>query len=169
MNQVCLSTETVFDQLQQLLTELNAVDYSLPLTILSGNTIGKHVRHIIEMYQCLLKSYDTGILDYDQRERNTEIENNKIVAIEIFHAILNSIENKENASLILNTYYDAFDLIPEKIQTNFHRELAFSLEHCIHHMAIIRIAVEANFSYIKFSPSFGVASSTLRHIKQCAQ
>jgi uncharacterized damage-inducible protein DinB len=169
MNQVYLSTETTFSQLTHLLSELNDEDYSKPLAMLSNNTVGKHLRHILEMYHCLINNYDSGIVDYDKRERNSTLETNKVIAINSLQEILRSVINKEDKSLVLNTYYDYNAITPEKIQTNFHRELAFALEHCIHHMAIIRIAVESNFSYINVEPSFGVATSTMRYIEQCAQ
>lgn len=169
MNQVLLSTELTFAQLNNLLGDLSNEDYSKPLSILSDNTVGKHIRHIIEMYHCLINTYDNGTVDYDKRERNITIENDCSVAIENLHLILNTISNKEDKVLVLNTYYDYNTSAPEKIQTTYHRELAYALEHCIHHMAIIRIAVESNFPYIVVAPSFGVATSTLRYIEQCAQ
>ncbi|MFM7015451.1 MAG: DinB family protein [Bacteroidota bacterium] len=169
MNQVLLSTEKTFGQLKLLLSNLNNDDYSRPLVMLTNNTVGKHVRHIIEMYHCLMAACETGVLDYDKRERNIEIENNISVAVENLDHILVSISNTENHTLSLNTYYDFYDTAPEVIPTNFHRELAFALEHCIHHMAIIRIAVESNFSYVTIAPEFGVATSTLRYLEQCAQ
>lgn len=169
MNQVLLSTELTFAELKFLLSDLNNDDYSKSLTMLSDNTVGKHVRHIIEMYHCLINTYDNGTVDYDKRERNSTIEIDSSVAIENLLQILQTISNKEDKALLLNSYYDFYATAPETIQTTFHRELAYALEHCIHHMAIIRIAVESNFPYLKVAPTFGVATSTLRYIDQCAQ
>ena len=113
MNQVLLSTELTFAQLNNLLGDLSNEDYSKPLSMLSDNTVGKHVRHIIEMYHCLINTYDNGTVDYDKRERNITIENNCSVAIENLHLILNTISNKEDRALVLNTYYDYNATTPE--------------------------------------------------------
>ena len=42
------SAVLVLTQLQQMLDQMNDQEYSKKLRILNENTIGKHVRHIIE-------------------------------------------------------------------------------------------------------------------------
>ena len=47
----------VFLQLSDSLDQLETEQYTYPCKNLSGNTIGQHVRHIIEMFQCLESGY----------------------------------------------------------------------------------------------------------------
>lgn len=54
------------------------------------------------------------------------------------------------------------------IETNFTRELLYNLEHCIHHQALIRVAV-CKLTRIQLPSNFGVAPSTLIYRNQCAQ
>lgn len=169
MNQVLYATKLTFDQLTQVLSELDVEQYSRPLTLLSDNTVGKHIRHIIEVYQVLISSYDGGIVDYDKRLRNTDLENDLSFSITSLHQVFQAISSMVDKSLILHCGYDDRYSALEKIQTSFHRELAYSLEHCIHHMAIIRIAIGSNFPEVNFPFSFGIAASTLRYMEQCAQ
>ncbi len=61
----------VFIQLSDSLNQLGQDQYSRPCKNLSGNTIGQHVRHIIEMFQCLETGYLSGEVDYEKRKRDT--------------------------------------------------------------------------------------------------
>jgi hypothetical protein len=49
------------------------------------------------------------------------------------------------------------------MKSSFYRELAYNIEHAIHHMALLKVAINHSFSYITVPESFGVASSTVRY------
>lgn len=55
-----------------------------------------------------------------------------------------------------------------RIESNYFRELLYNLEHCIHHQALIKVAV-LQLDYLQIDPDFGVARSTLEYRKQCVQ
>lgn len=46
------------------------------------------------------------------------------------------------------------------IATNFYRELLYNIEHCIHHQAIIKIAM-LHMGKTQIPAHFGVAKSTM--------
>ncbi|MCY7360240.1 MAG: hypothetical protein LH609_22845 [Rudanella sp.] len=52
-------------QLAQVVGQLTNADYTRPSDVLSGNTIGKHVRHILEFYQLLVNHAQSGYLNYN--------------------------------------------------------------------------------------------------------
>jgi hypothetical protein len=55
-------------------------------------------------------------------------------------------------------------------QSNIERELMYNIEHTIHHLAIIKIGLNAVAPQIALSEHFGVAPSTIRHKQNiCAQ
>jgi len=57
----------------------------------------------------------------------------------------------------------------KQVKSNLMRELAYNLEHAIHHMALIRIVLNQQFPDVKVDANFGVAYSTIRYNKdQCA-
>jgi hypothetical protein len=64
----------VFLQLSDSLDQLDRDQYNYSCKNLSGNTIGQHVRHIIEMFLCLEKGYQSGEVDYESRRRDILIE-----------------------------------------------------------------------------------------------
>jgi hypothetical protein len=157
----------VFLQLSDSLEKLSGDQYNYTCKNLSGNTIGQHVRHIIEMFQCLDKGYLSGEVDYEKRERDKQIETDKEFAIGLLSEIIQQI-SKENKPLFLLTYYDDLQPEPERISTNFFREIAYNLEHTIHHMALIRVGLR-EIGDIPVEESYGVASSTIKYRQQCVQ
>jgi hypothetical protein len=158
------SINNSLNELIDLLNQLSKEDYSNPCAELSNASIGEHTRHIIEMFQCLENQYDSGIVDYDKRERNVLIQTDIEYAIRHILDIKNNIE-KENKTIYLQQIIDDEEI---RIQSNYYRELLYNLEHCIHHQALIKVAV-LKCESVKVDENFGVARSTIEYRKQCAQ
>lgn len=156
------STE-VINQLKDLLNQLNPNEYTESLAVLNFSSIGQHVRHTVEFFQCLINGTLTGIVDYDSRQRNLLIETNLLFALNT----LSDIESKIATELCLNrrltirVNYGECDF--ELIDSNFMRELVYMIEHSIHHFALIRIGIQENFKHIQIKPNFGVAYSTIKY------
>ena len=161
------AVNNVFVQLAETIRQLTPAQYTQPCTNLVNNTIGQHVRHIIELFQCLEKGYPDNHVNYEKRKRDTTIETDKDLALQLLQDIHTSQE-KPNKELILHASYDDHSPEPISITTNYHREIAYNLEHTIHHMALIRVGIN-EVSDIAIPENFGVASSTVKHRKQCAQ
>jgi hypothetical protein len=152
------------EELKDLLNQLSNEDFALPILYLGDSSIGEHSRHIIEMFQCLLNSYELGLLNYDDRERNNLIQTDTNFAIQTINDIINSIE-KENKNIVLNQmFYENY----VSIETNYYRELLYNLEHCIHHQALIKVAF-FQLESVQVAENFGIAPSTIEYKKQCAQ
>jgi hypothetical protein len=153
----------VLNQLKDLLNQLNPSEYTEKLTVLNNSSIGQHVRHTIEFFQCLMKGTVSGIVDYDGRERNLLIENNLPFTLTILTEIESRImtESKMNQSVKILVNYGERDA--EYIESNFLRELVYLIEHSIHHFALIRIGIQENFGHILIEPDFGVAYSTIKY------
>ena len=157
----------VFVQLSETLNQLTDEEYMQPSRILLRATIGQHVRHIIELFQCLEKGYDEGIVSYEKRKRDYQIETNKELAAALLKAVYQNVE-RPNKEIVLEAedYCDTMEVA--SIPSNYYRELAYNLEHTIHHMALIRVGVN-EVSSIELPDEFGVAYSTIKYRKQCAQ
>lgn len=125
------------DELIYLLDQLSDKRYSKSCEALGNETIGEHTRHIIEMFQCLENSYDLGILNYDNRERNDQIE----TAIEFAKQCVVEIRTglkSENKILYLEHVIGGLAI---RIQSSYYRELLYNLENCIHHQNLIKVAI----------------------------
>ncbi|MBK7763769.1 MAG: DinB family protein [Bacteroidetes bacterium] len=148
------------DVLQQIIEE----DYSRPCKELSNATIGQHTRHCIEMYQCLFAGYENGMVCYDKRKRNHQIEVNKQLAIELLNDIQERLD-QTNCNMQLHYEINSMEVC---VESNYFRELMYNLEHTIHHQALIKVAIQ-QFTQISLPPSFGVAASTIQYKNACAQ
>ncbi|RDI58472.1 DinB family protein [Flavobacterium glaciei] len=151
-------------ELIDLLKQLSQKEYSSFCAELSNATIGEHTRHIIEMFQCLENQYDSGVVNYDKRERNIRIQTDTVSAIENILLIQQNLE-KENKKIDLLQVIDGEEI---RIESNYLRELLYNLEHCIHHQALIKVAV-LQCKSVTIDPNFGVARSTIEYKNQCAQ
>jgi len=157
----------VFVQLSETLNQLSNEEYKRSSKIIMNATIGQHVRHIIELFQCLDKGYDTGLVNYEKRKRDYRIETEKDIAISLLKEIYRNIEKPNKAiTLEAEDYCDEVQVV--SIPSNYYRELAYNLEHTIHHMALIRVGVN-EVSSVVLPEEFGVAYSTIKYRQQCAQ
>lgn len=150
-------------QTKDYLEQLTPVQYAHPLPIFSGASIGQHTRHFVEFLQCLMVQLPSGIINYDARQRNTNLETNPetaLQAIATLEAQLNDLQ--PNLQLQLTVTYPQLGQ-PTLINTNLQRELAYNAEHIIHHLAIIKIGLLSVLPQIQLPPHFGVAYSTLLH------
>ncbi|MBL7703388.1 MAG: hypothetical protein JNM14_14145 [Ferruginibacter sp.] len=149
------------DALQQL-PDQNS--YTNPCEALSNATIGQHTRHIIELYQCLLAGYAEGKINYDGRKRNPLYENDIAAAIDEIRQIQNKLEQPDKELSIFCGTNDHSVCI----ESNYYREVLYNLEHCIHHQALIKVALLSHKN-INIAEGFGVAPSTLQYRRECAQ
>jgi len=161
--QLLQGVQQVFVQLSDSIEQLTNEQYTVKIPLLSNATIGQHVRHTVELFLCLDKGYESGLVNYEKRERDIDIETNKDFANSLLKKIFKNL-SKENRQLILETSYDEHSHQTIRIDTNYYREIVYNLEHTVHHMALIRIGINA-ISEISLPESFGVAGSTVKYRK----
>jgi len=155
-------------QLTDTVNQLSDLAYKQPCLQLSGASIGEHCRHIMELFKELLTGYESGLICYEKRQRDLVLETNKEKAIVEIRMIINSIQLPDK-KLVLSFQLDQDQNLDYKIDSNYYRELLYNLEHCVHHMALIRIGIK-ELTNLNLPDSFGVAASTIKHKNgQCAQ
>jgi len=146
---------------QELLLKLSDRQYQHQSELLSGASIGQHLRHVVEFYDCLLNGLSQQKINYEKRARSLELENNRKTAINKISSIKNQLLSLElNSRLNL----EIEDLI---IDTSVQRELYYNLEHSIHHQALIKVGLKEQNIGNMVNANFGVAPSTLKYRKQC--
>ncbi len=158
------SIHNSLNELIDLLDQLSDSEYANPCTELSNASIGEHTRHIIEMFLCLENQYQSGIVNYDKRERNIQIQTNTEFAIKSIEKIKTNLD-KSDKKIELQQIIDGEEI---RIDSNYYRELLYNLEHCIHHQALIKVAI-LKYDSLTINANFGVARSTIEYRNQCVQ
>jgi hypothetical protein len=161
-------TQSLFAQINAALQLISTEQYVHCNTLMGSATIGQHVRHIIELYEEMLNGYRTGEVNYENRKRNFLIETSKDYACTQMDTITATLSLPDKNLLLSIGYATSESENDSIITTNYFREVVYNIEHTIHHMALIRIAFKSAFN-IELDEEFGVAPSTLKYRKACAQ
>lgn len=150
----------MLEELAKVLEKSTDEVFVTPLPVLSNASVGEHVRHLIEMFICLQDGYSFGYVDYEKRKRDVCLQTITSRAIEKLH-FLGSTLYLEDRALVLLATYDYSDEHQFSYNTTYYRELAYCLEHMIHHMALIKIGL-LEMGLTDLPEIFGLAPSTYR-------
>lgn len=157
----------IFTQLTQqlhslanLLAILNDEQYKHQITHLGKASIGGHTRHIIELLQCAINGYETGTVDYVNRHRNLDLENNKHLALAVLEQLEKQIvRSDKQLKMVVEEMEEVTSL---NITTTYFREVVYNTEHAIHHLALIKVAlIEMKLDLV--NDDFGMAYSTIKY------
>lgn len=158
------SAKDLLVQLSHVIDSCKEEDFARPLSELSNSTFGQHIRHTLEFFLCLFDAKNDGVVNYDQRKHDTLIETDRKLAQSVIQSIYDFLQkNHEDFELTFEANYAINDNVNDQMKSSFYRELAYNIEHAIHHMALLKVAVNHSLTYIKLPENFGVASSTIRY------
>ena len=152
-------------EITDILGQINPEDYSAPLDLLNGASLGQHFRHILDFFHCLALAGENGVVDYANRERNPAAEADPHYTAKAFEHVLNKIERMDEATF-LQMRADFRDITEEQrtlYPTSAGREMTFVHDHAIHHLAMINIGIKEYCPYISRPEYFGVAPSTIKY------
>jgi uncharacterized damage-inducible protein DinB len=158
-------------QLREFLENISNDHYTAKPEILSGASIGQHIRHILEFYLLLVSGSFSGTISYDKRKRDIRIEEDTRFAIQTIDRLHSGIDTlDEKYQVKLKADYSNGEKSQKLIDSSVGRELAYCIEHSIHHQALIKAGLIAIGLNNIISEDFGVAYSTIRYKKNsCAQ
>jgi hypothetical protein len=161
---VSKACSNILSQLTNVVNQLTEQDFTKPVPTLGNSTLGQHLRHTLEFFICLEKGFESGMINYDKRAHDKLIENDKFIALSVISKINEFVSTqKTDRALKLEAAYDLDKEEFVTIETNYLRELVYNIEHAVHHMAIMKIGIREAAPYVKLSPDFGIAASTVRH------
>lgn len=148
---------------RSILAQIKEEDYTSPLKTLRGASIGKHIRHIVEFYECLLFAENGAVVNYDARKRNLLLEESVKYTEDFVTEVIDTLEKIEgNSRILLVSNYQEKSIHTE---SSVYREIIYNIEHTVHHLAIISIAIPIHFDYISLASNFGYAESTIQYLK----
>ena len=147
------------DQCAALVQQLS--DSSFTYVEESNSSIGCHLRHILDRYQCFFSGLNSGCVNYDERKRDKSIESNLEAASFAIASATRRIEDLENNSQnSIKVQESVHHLIPQVlIESTVDRELMSLISHTTHHLAIIAL-IAKGLGY-NLGSDFGKAPSTI--------
>ncbi len=125
------------------------------------SSIGAHVRHCLDHIVAFLGGLETSRIDYELRERGTEVESSRRAAGVKIQRLLRRAADARDRSMDHPVGVTAMLTKvgpPVEVESSVGRELVFTLSHTTHHNAMI--AAMAKLLGIETPPGFGVAPST---------
>lgn len=153
-------------QMTGLLERLDKTVFTRPLPLFNGGTIGQHVRHILECYVCLLEGGRYAHVDYSSRQRNATLSECPGAALAVLDYIAGAVKRQdEHQWMQIDGEFPEAPVRDERpvYFSSMGRELQYAFEHAVHHLAMIRIGLEAYFPEIPVEADLGVAPSTLKY------
>jgi hypothetical protein len=155
----------VLGELMIVLSKTTDEEYREKLNVFSGSNIGMHTRHIIEFFDCLLGQKESGVISYNRSKRDQLIEHQISKAKESLSKILTALKKiDEDKSLNLQVNFSTVNNTYNEVVTSLYRELAYNLEHAIHHNALIRMGLHIVKPDLILPESFGVVPSTVKYL-----
>ena len=158
----------VLDQLYDVIDRLGDEQYARkPIGVITSS-IGAHVRHCLDHVRELMRIAHSRELDYDRRERGTDVEMRRDAALELISELrqqLSELDPSERPIQVSTML--ASDQPPVIVQSSVAREVAFVLSHTIHHHALIGVMVKSLGGWLP--ERFGYAPSTVAHLATAAE
>jgi uncharacterized damage-inducible protein DinB len=148
-----------FGRCRTLIAQLTPEQFAYPIP--GYNSIGAHLRHCVDHLTALLRGLETGLADYDSRERDPRLEQFPERLLAVMDACLAQIAMIDPEAferpLRLRTL-PAPGGEPIVVHTSLARELSFLANHTIHHLAAVRLL--AGRIGVEIPESLDVAYST---------
>lgn len=166
----CLIEENrlALHQLQAFMERLAPALYRSAFGPAGRQSLGKHVRHILDHYDALLAGVGVGGIDYENRERDERLETEPDTAVarlvEI-DAALSCLDAHQSVTLRVRYPVEGASA-SLSLPTSLARELAFLTSHTVHHMALLGMMAES--LGVGLPEHFGVHPSTLRFWQRSA-
>lgn len=132
-----------------------------------ASSLGAHYRHVLDHFLCLVEGIRTGLVNYDQRRRNPQLEGSVTCARLVSEELIDELGGlspeilRRECFVTYSVGYDETEA--EAVKSNLAREVMFCVGHAIHHYAILRLLCAG--VGVKLPYEFGIAPSTLKHLR----
>ncbi|VAW62201.1 hypothetical protein MNBD_GAMMA11-2678 [hydrothermal vent metagenome] len=136
------------------------------------SSCGEHMRHVLDHFNAILSDYHSGVINYDRRQRGSDIEKNihrgqqEITRIKTWLLSLDDETLDKALTVQTEVSVSAQNII--HTHSCLGRELVFASAHAIHHFSMMSIAMQ--MQDLQADSSFGIAPATQTHLRseQCA-
>lgn len=130
--------------------------------------IGPHLRHIIEHYEALLAGLDRGVIDYDNRSRNRDLERDAALARRRCDELATGFSERLTRGWPdeLAVAFDGGVAGDDRFVSGSTplRELLFVAGHAVHHYALLRLLLKQRG--LTLPEDVGKAAATIRYERE---
>jgi len=149
------------DQALELISPLSKDSYQARVN--GRSQPGGHIRHVIDHYLALKDGIASGLVDYDFRRRDCEAESNPEVAKNELTGIRLWLASPalKSCNVQVKSEVSLCESCVVTVESNLSRELLYTLNHTVHHMAYVALLLQANGEAV--NQTIGVAPATASH------
>jgi len=159
------------NQGEALLLQVTDETYTRKLPVAFNASVGGHYRHCLDHFRSLLEVAAAGDLNYDHRERGTNVENSRFAALQATRELRRGYEQLDAPLLArplavtCKTSYASGG--SQASPSTVGREIMYAVAHAVHHYALIGIM--GGLMGVMLPAGFGVAPSTIKHQEATAK
>jgi len=133
----------VLQQAVDLLNNISSEDFQKVMQPHLSGSIGQHIRHVIDHYLALENGFENGFIDYNQRNREANIEVSVVAARETIQAVqawLATLNSNDLQKIVeVRSEISVSEKINEDCTSTLAREIMFVSSHAIHHYSLIGV------------------------------
>ena len=140
------------------------IDYELGKSSISPyySSIGSHIRHILDFYDCIFNVTSNNQIDLTARSRNIEVETKCEKVVCYLNTIIEKLNNFEFKMDDFVIVFDDLGLGKVKMVYTYGALFSQANSHTVHHYAIINYILDALNISIEDS-DFGYNPTTPKH------
>ncbi|MDO7172884.1 hypothetical protein [Mariniflexile sp. AS56] len=142
MDVIIQSTLKTLEKSKILLNHLNDTSFSNASVAPYHSSIGTHMRHILDFYDCIFNLNFEGCIDLTARSRNRIVENACCSAETYLNSIIDKLNNFDSAMTDSVLVTDDLGLGKVKMTYSYGALFSQANSHTIHHYAIINYILE---------------------------
>jgi len=162
--QIANANENLLHQVLVVLDSLSNDLYIKTENLHVQSSVGPHVRHVIEFYECLQQDLSKSSVDYSERLRDVRTETSIDHAKSRLRAIISwlaSLSHEEDEKLLVR--HEPMTPYVGGNTSSIARELEFLLSHSTHHFAMIAVVLRS--IGVNVPRGFGFSPSTLLYLQ----
>ena len=133
----------ILQQAVDLLSDITSQDFQRVMQPHMNGSVGQHLRHVVDHYLALENGFENGLVDYDQRNREANIEVSVSAAKETIQAVQKWLRTLTQADLskavLVRSEISLSEKIVEDCPSTLAREIMFVSSHAVHHFSLIGI------------------------------
>ncbi|MGS2723944.1 DinB family protein [Porticoccus sp. GXU_MW_L64] len=152
----------ILHSLRTIISDLDDQTYTATREPYYSSSLGAHTRHILDHYLMLLAGMESGEMNYDNRNRDPEIETCRDHAKATIGRIIDGLKQLPDTDTPVKAIINvSVDTNPQPQDSTLGRELVFLHGHTTHHHSLMALIMRLQDKTV--SSDFGFAPSTLKH------